>query len=175
MDRASGGWCNICISADAGADTWNEVFGIPFTPVKVNHTYYITQNGNDTTTHSSRHIFRSDAVKSSALCAVVPSTFSGSLARAQLGNTQWGRPPVHMRWSIQAVAMNSAFLLLSSVVEAIAIATARYVPQVLHALGERRQRDAGRGSILDAAPARPVPFCVQPRAPLLCAGTRCTR
>ena len=35
----------------AGADTWNEIFGIPFTPVKVNYTYYITQSGNDTISH----------------------------------------------------------------------------------------------------------------------------
>ena len=35
----------------AGADTWNEVFKIPFTPVSINYTYYITQSGNDTISH----------------------------------------------------------------------------------------------------------------------------
>ena len=34
-----------------GADTWNEIFKVPFTPISINYTYYITQRGNDTISH----------------------------------------------------------------------------------------------------------------------------
>eukprot|EP00937_MAST-01D_sp_MAST-1D-sp2_P006032 g6032.t1 len=34
-----------------GADTWNEVFKLPFTPISINYTYYITKSGNDTISH----------------------------------------------------------------------------------------------------------------------------
>lgn len=33
------------------ADAWNEVFKLPFSPVKINYTYYVTVDGNDTITH----------------------------------------------------------------------------------------------------------------------------
>merc|ERR1712072_813156 len=32
-------------------DTWNEVFKLPFTPISINYTYYVTMNGTDTITH----------------------------------------------------------------------------------------------------------------------------
>merc|ERR1719258_4947 len=38
-------------AAAPAADTWNEIFKLPFTPVSINYTYYITQSGNDTISH----------------------------------------------------------------------------------------------------------------------------
>lgn len=38
-------------STTVTADAWNEVFNLPFSSVKINYTYYITIDGNETITH----------------------------------------------------------------------------------------------------------------------------
>merc|ERR1712139_41229 len=33
------------------ADAWNELFDLPFTKAKINYTYFVTVNGNETISH----------------------------------------------------------------------------------------------------------------------------